>query len=222
MRKISSHPDSSIFHASSVPDCIMHITDSLSKDIRFKESKERSDIAGACGLAFLRTAEIISTSVEDLRNSLHGIDEAVLEKATKKLVQMQNDITDISTSGTKVVAGFFNQEVSTQRKLILTSKVGSSIKDTLSFCPLTSELLFEAKGTRIKDALEAARSDRSAGRTSSYQPRKSSYKKPYSKKPSAPKSSSDYKVSDPSAPKEKRSGNYRGRSQRGKWSGHKK
>ena len=208
MRKISSHPDSSIFRASSVPDCIMHITDSLSKDIRFKESKERADIAGACGLTFLRSAEIMDTAVNDLLKTLQGIDKDTLDAASAQLIKMQNDITDISTSGTKVVAGFFNLEVSAQRKLILASKVGSSIKDTLAFCPPTSELLFEAKGTRIKDALEAARSDRSAGRTSSYQPRKSSYRKPFSKKPSASKSSADFKVSDPSVPKEKRAGNY--------------
>ena len=206
VRKIASHPDSFVFRSSSVPDSIMHVTDALAKDPRFKESKDRADVAGACGLSFLRSAEIVDATVPEILKTLQDIDKETLDVVSTLLVRMHNDIMDTSTSGTKVAAGAFNAEVAAQRKLVLASKVGSSIKDTLAFCPPSSGLLFQAQGSRIKDALEAARADRSAGRSSFGG--KSSFRKSYSKKPSSSKSAAFLPAASPSIPKEKRAGNF--------------
>ena len=92
-------------------------------------------------------------------------------------------------SGTRLAAGAFNKEVDIQRKIILKSKVGASIKNTLSMCPPSSSLLFKDKGSRIKDALDAARveSKSSSGGYHRFQPYKQPYKGRHSKKPySAP------------------------------------
>lgn len=192
----------------------------MDKDKEFKASKDRANAAGACGLSVIRCSEIVKTSVDDILEALRdGEDKdfkALSERIAKALKSMQNDVSDVTTLGTKVAAGSFNQEVALQRKLLIASKQGSLIKDTLSQCLPTAILTFDDKGSRIKDALEAAR----AHPRPSYQPKSSSrsFFKDIPKKsfyPSKPESKSF------SAPA-KSTGNGRGRFQKGRGGGRKK
>ena len=98
--------------------------------------------------------------------------------------------------GTIVDAGVFNREVVVQRNLISSSADGAKIKDTLSSCPPSSLLLFEDSGSRIKDALDAARS---SARPSTYWGSKRFLPKSRSKKPASSPAEPKVSSSVPSA-----------------------
>ena len=88
MRRLTAHPASTPFRASSLPDCILHVSDALTQDIPFKDFVNRASVAGACGLDFLRGSELVSTVVTNILKKIKGIPEDTLAEVTDLLVAM--------------------------------------------------------------------------------------------------------------------------------------
>ena len=183
-------------------------------------SRFRTDLAGTSGLAHLRTGEIVSASCDEILTALRdhdGSDHGVISSSISSLLRkMQEDVAQMVNLGTSVDAGCFNLETLLQRSFYQNSSVGAPIRDTLSSCPPSFLLLFSDPGTRIKDALDAARS---ASHFSSSQAKKSGRggAKSQSKKrgscPAQPRSSAAPKA--PAAPSASYAGKGRGRSRGG-------
>lgn len=225
VRSLTIRPNSAPFKSSKLPDCISFIEDSLSGDKIFKESRERADVAGACGLSLIRCGEIVSASVSDLMENIKADDfdfESFRASMKEKLTKLQNGVNETVELGTRVAAGAFNQEVKVQRNQVLNCRLGRPIKDTLESCDPTSIHLFEDQASKIKEAVLASRIQPSTSFKSNFPRRgsskfrpssekKESYDKSYDK--SYNKASRGYNKASRGAPQSGKSGNYRGGSQ---------
>ena len=221
VRILTSHAFSAPFRSSTPPGPLRHIADAQEKSLPFKDSKHRADFAGASGFAHIRMGEIISASIEQVLTALRvhdGLDhEAISSIVSSILKDMQVDVAQVITLGTKVDAGVFNQQVAVQRKIISSSSGGYKIKDTLSSCLPSSLHLFRDSGSRIKDALDATRS---SAQTSAYAGKRSYYPKSQSKKPKA--SAPAGPKTSVAAPSPKPAGKGKGRSRKGGKGGQQK
>jgi hypothetical protein len=136
----------------------------------FKEASLRTNVAVACGLAFIRCGEIAfsslgkdSTVMTHLDGAISGDSTQDVESLLQNLKDMREDLLDIrkglggiANVGSSITAGSFNQVIEDIRHLIWESPAAKSIRPTLELCPPSLTHLFGDEA-RIKEALEVDR-----------------------------------------------------------------
>jgi hypothetical protein len=174
--------ESTHFRASSLPPSLMHVEADLKVKKPYKDATHRTNVAGACGLAFVRCGELtysalgrgseLMTRLSDAISGESPQDAASLLKLIKDtkadLTDIRRSLCEVTDVGTEVAAGFFNQGVDDLRHLVWESPLTKTVASTLKLCPPSLSLLF-GDDSRIKEALEAER--RRPYQAGSYRPR---------------------------------------------------
>jgi hypothetical protein len=174
--------ESTHFRASSLPPSLMHVEADLKAKKPYKDATHRTNVAGACGLALVRSGELAYSALGRGSELMTRLGDAVSGDSPQdaaSLLQLisdtKNDLTDIRRSicevtdiGADVAAGFFNQGVDELRHLVWESPLTKSVASTLKLCPPSLSLLF-GDDSRIKEALEADR--RRSYQANSYRPK---------------------------------------------------
>jgi hypothetical protein len=158
------------FRVSEFPSCLLHAEANLKPKKAFKEASLRTNVAGACGLAFVRCGKMVfsalgrhSTVMSRLNAAISGDSTQDVETLLQVLKDTREDLSDIhkglggiANVGSSVAAGSFNQGIEDVRHLIWESSAAKSIRPTLELCPPSLTHLF-SDNSRIKEALEADR-----------------------------------------------------------------
>jgi hypothetical protein len=148
----------------------LHAKADLKPKKAFKEASLRTNVAGACGLAFFRCGEMAfsalgrnSDVMSRLNAAISGDSAQVVETLLQVLKDTREDLSDIikglkgiANVGSSIAAGSFNQGIEEVRHLIWESTAAKAIRPTLELCPPSLTHLF-GDDSRIKEALEAER-----------------------------------------------------------------
>jgi hypothetical protein len=174
MKKAASaltEPEASApFRASLFPSCLLHAQADLKPKKDFKEATLWMNVAGACGLAFVRCGEMAFTALgkdSDVMKRLHSAisrdSPQDVESLLSTLRDTQEDLADIrkglgriANVGSSIAAGSFNQGIDDLRHLVWDSSAAKAIRPMLELCQPSLTHLFGYKA-RIKEALEAAK-----------------------------------------------------------------
>jgi hypothetical protein len=158
------------FRTSLFPTSLLHVEADLKSKKPFKEAVQRTNAAGACGLALVRCGELaysalgqgseLMTLVSDAISGESPQDAASLLK-TMHLIKgnikdVRHALADTANVGARLAAGSFNQGIDEVRRQVWDSPLAKVVKPTLECCPPSSTHLFADDG-RIKEALEADR-----------------------------------------------------------------
>jgi hypothetical protein len=158
------------FRVSEFPSCLLHAEADLKPKKAFKEASLRTNVAGACGLAYVRCGKMAfsalgrdSTVMSRLNAAISGDSTQDMETLLQVLKDTREDLSDIrkglggiANVGSSIAAGSFNQGIENVRHLIWESSAAKSIRPMLELCPSSLTHLF-GDDSRIKEALEADR-----------------------------------------------------------------
>jgi hypothetical protein len=158
------------FRTSLFPTSLLHVEADLKSKKPFKEAVQKTNVAGACGLALVRCGELaysalgqgseLMTLVGDAISGESPQDAASLLKTMRAIKDNVKDVrhalADTANVGARLAAGSFNQGIDEVRHLVWESPLARVVKPTLECCPPSSTHLFADDG-RIKEALEAER-----------------------------------------------------------------
>jgi hypothetical protein len=140
------------FRVSEFPSSLLHAEADLKPKKAFKETSLRTNVAGACGLAFIRCGEMAfsalgkdSTVMTRLNGAISGDSMQDVESLLQVLKDTREDLLDIrkglggiANVGSSIAAGSFNQGIEDIRHLVWESLAAKSIRPTLELCPLPS------------------------------------------------------------------------------------
>jgi hypothetical protein len=158
------------FRVSEFPSCLLHAEADLKPKKAFKEVSLRTNVVGACGLAFVRCGKMAffalgrdSTVMSRPNAAISGDSMQDVENLLQVLKDMRDDLSDIckglggiANVGSSIAAGSFNQGIEDVRHLIWESSAAKSIRPTQEVCPPSLPHLF-GDDSRIKEALETDR-----------------------------------------------------------------
>jgi hypothetical protein len=114
------------------PSCLLHAEANLKPKQAFKEASLRTNVAGACGLAFVRSSEMAfsalgknSDVMSRLNAAISGDSAQNVETLLQVLKDTREDLSDIAVGlkgiahmGSSIAAGSFNQGIEEVRHLI--------------------------------------------------------------------------------------------------------
>jgi hypothetical protein len=140
------------FRVSEFPSCLLHAEADLKPIKAFKEASLRTNVGGACGLAFVRCGEMAfsalgrdSDIMSRLNATISGDSTQDVEMLLQVLKDTREDLSDIrkglrgiANVDSSIAAGFFNQGIEEVRHLIWESSAAKSIRPTLELCLLPS------------------------------------------------------------------------------------
>jgi hypothetical protein len=142
---LTEPPESAPFRSSKFPSSLLHAEADLRSKKAFKDEVLRTDVAGACGLAFIRCGEIahatlgktsklisaIKTTVTG--GSPHDADSLrkVLRDSPEELDTIKKEVERVSLVGSRIAAGVFNQGIKEQRCLVCEAPAAKQVKSTL-------------------------------------------------------------------------------------------
>jgi hypothetical protein len=158
------------FRTSLFPPSLLHVEADLKNKKPFKEAVQRTNVAGACGLALVRCGELAYSALgqgSELMTLLNGAisgesprDAAsllkVLHTIKGNVKDVRHALADTANVGARLAAGSFNQGIDEVPHQVWDSPLAKVVKPTLECCPPSSTHLFGDDG-RIKEALEADR-----------------------------------------------------------------
>jgi hypothetical protein len=158
------------FRVSQFPSCLLHAEADLRPKKAFKEASLRTNVAGACGLALIRSGELAfsalgknSSVMSRLNAAISGDSTQDVEMLLQVLRDTREDLTDVAVGlkgiahvGSSIAAGSFNQGIEDVRHLVWELTAAKSIRPTLELCPPSLTHLF-GDDVRVKEALEAER-----------------------------------------------------------------
>jgi hypothetical protein len=167
---LTEYDASAPFRVSEFPACLLHAEADLKPKKAFKEASLRRNVAGACGLVFVRCGEMAfsslgkdSTVMTRLNGAISRDSTQDVESLLQVLKDTREDLLDIckglggiANVGSSIAAGSFNQGIEDIRHLVWESLAAKSIRPTLKLCPPSLTHLFGDEA-RIKEALEVDR-----------------------------------------------------------------
>jgi hypothetical protein len=156
------------FRVSQFSSCLLYAEADLRPKKAFKEASLRTNVAGACGLAFVQSGEMAfsalgkDSSVMNRLNTAISGDSAqdvetllqVLRGTREDLTDVADGLKDVTRVGSSIAAGSFNQGIEDVRHLVWESTAAKSIRPRLELCPPSLTHLF-GNDVRVKEALEA-------------------------------------------------------------------
>jgi hypothetical protein len=179
-RKASAHAESNFsapFRVSQLPSCLLHAEADLRPKKAFKEASLRTNVAGACGLAFVRSGKMASSALgknsaimSRLNAAISGESAQDMETLLQVLRDTSEDHSDVAVGlkniaheGSSIAAGSFNQGIEDVRHLVWESTAAKAIRPTLELCAPSLTHLF-GDDVRVKEAseVEARRSYQAA------------------------------------------------------------
>jgi hypothetical protein len=158
------------FRTSLFPPSLRHVEADLKSKKPFKEAVQKTNAAGACGLALVRCGELAYSALGQgselmtlLNSAISGESPQDAASLLKTLHHIKGNIKDVrhaladtANVGARLAAGSFNQGIDEVRRQVWDSPLAKVVKPTLECCPPSSTHLFGDDG-RIKEALEAER-----------------------------------------------------------------
>jgi hypothetical protein len=140
------------FRVSQFPSCLLHAEADLRPKKAFKEASLRTNVAGACGLAFVRSGKMAFSALGKNSSVMSHLNAAIsrdsvqdVETLLQVLKDTRKDLTDIAVGlkgiahvGSSIAAGSFNQGIEDVRHLVWESTAAKAIRPTLELCPLPS------------------------------------------------------------------------------------
>jgi hypothetical protein len=158
------------FRVSLFPSSLLHAEADLKPKKAFKEASLRTNVAGACGLAFARSGEMASVALGRDSSVITRLDAAIAgetaqdaEALLQILKDTREDLTDVAVGlkevarvGTSIAAGSFNQGIDDLRHQVWESTAAKCVRPTLELCPPSLTHLF-GDDLRVKEAMEAER-----------------------------------------------------------------
>jgi hypothetical protein len=161
--------ESDLFRAPQFPSSLLHVEADLRGKKPFKDALLRTNVVGACGLAFVRCGELAFSSLgkdydmSRLHDAISGDSPQDAESLLQVIRDTKEDLVDVrkglgkaANVGSDIAAGFFNQGVKDLRHLVWESPLSKAVKPTLEVCPPSLTHLFN-NNVRIREALEADR-----------------------------------------------------------------
>jgi hypothetical protein len=120
------------FRVSEFPSCLLHAEADLKPKKAFKEASFRTNVEGACGLAFVRCGEMAFsalgkdfTVMTRLNGAISGDSTQDVESLLQVLKDTWEDLLDIrkglggiANVGSSIAAGSFNQGIEDIRHLV--------------------------------------------------------------------------------------------------------
>jgi hypothetical protein len=202
--------ESALFRASQFPSSLLHVEADLKGKKPFRDATLRTNVAGACGLAFVRCGELAfsllgkdSTFMCRLHDAISGDSPQdvysllqVIKDTREDLIDIRKGLGKVANVGSNIAAGSFNQGVEEIRHLVWESPSAKAVRPTLELCPPSPF----GNEVHIREALEADRrrpyqagsfrskpsfNPRSSNSQEGWARRKKSNKKPYNSKKSS-------------------------------------
>jgi hypothetical protein len=137
------------FRVSRFPSCLLHTEADLKPKKAFKVASLQTNVAGACGLAFVRSGEMAFSALGKNSNVMSRLNAAIsgdsaqdVETLLQVLKDTREDLSDIAVGlkgiahmGSSIAAGSFNQGIDEVCHLIWESTAAKAIRPMLELCP---------------------------------------------------------------------------------------